>query len=112
MATSTVPAGVSPMSEWSWAAVGAAVGTFVTGFFAWLVQKAKGDSDRDVAVIAQWEKLTRALSDRVTALESELAEVRRMNEGLLRMIAQDSQSTARLLGSSPVTHPKDGSDGR
>jgi hypothetical protein len=98
---------------------------------AWLTQRSKGDSDRDVAVIAQWEKLTAALSARISDVESQLAQVRsahaaeidelrrthrteidemrkthrvemramrELNEGLQRMIAQDSQSTAHLLG--------------
>lgn len=89
-----------------WASIGALFGTFFTGLFAWMSQRGKSESDRDIAVIAQWEKLTKALSERVTVLEAELAEVRRMNEGLLRMIAQDSQSTARLIGDL-----KDGGNG-
>jgi hypothetical protein len=119
-----------------WGALWAAVGAFVTGLLAWLTQRSKGDSDRDVAVIAQWEKLTAALSARISDVESQLAQVRsahaaeidelrrthrteidemrkthrvemramrELNEGLQRMIAQDSQSTARLLGDTPIS---------
>jgi hypothetical protein len=108
-----------------WAALGAIFGTIVAGFFAWLTQRSKGDTERDVAVLAQWERLTAALSDRITALENELAEVRRshsgeieemrkthraemrtlraLNDGLQRMIAQNSQSTAHLIGETPAS---------
>lgn len=108
------------MSEWSWAAVGAALGAFLTGLFAWLTQRSKGSTDIEVAVLAEWQKLNAALSARLTAVEKELAELRirhaeeieelrethraemtvmrEQNEGLQRQIAQNSQSTAHLIG--------------
>lgn len=122
------------MSDISWAAIGAAIGAIVTGFFAWLVQQSKGEVDRDVAVITQWEKLTSALSARISAIEKELADVRSnhateieeirrahsaeieemrrthraemralrdLNQGLQRQIAQNSSSTAHLMGDLP-----------
>lgn len=111
------------MSEWSWAAVGAAVGGLVTGFFAWLVQKAKGDSDLEVTAVGEWQKLYAALSSRLAEVEAAFADYRTQMAaemkarddqitGLVRMIAQDSQSTARLISASPVVQPKDATDGR
>jgi hypothetical protein len=120
------------MSDASFAGLGAAIGAFFTGIFAWLIQRNKGGTDIEVAAIAEWQKLYSALSGRVSDLESELAQVRRdhateieemrkrhrsemramreLNEGLQRQIAQNSQSTAQLLSNSPVTHPKDEDD--
>jgi uncharacterized protein YicC (UPF0701 family) len=127
------------MTDASWAGAGAAVGALITGFFAWVVQRVKAGSDIEVAVLAEWQKLNAALSQRVSALEKELgevrrshsteleemreksearaqehraevAELRRLNDGLQRQIAQNSQSTASLLSRSPVT--KDKSDGK
>jgi hypothetical protein len=116
--------GASPMSDASWAGIGAAIGGLVTGLFAWLSQRAKGGADIEVAVIAEWQKLNAALSDRVSQLERDLSDVRRahaneideirkthraemrglreLNEGLQRQIAQNSQSTANLLSRSPT----------
>jgi predicted PilT family ATPase len=127
-----LPAGVSPMSDVSLAGVGAAIGAFITGLFAWLIQRNKGGTDIEVAALAEWQKLYTALSTRVSDLESELAKVRRehaseidemrkrhraemramrvLNEGLQRQIAQNSQSTAQLLSNSPVTNPQDETD--
>src|SRR4051812_6920969 len=34
-----------------WAALGAIFGTIIAGFSAWLTQRSKGDSERDVAVL-------------------------------------------------------------
>ena len=102
------------MSDISWGAVWAAIGTlfgaFFTGLFAWMSQRGKNDSDRDMAVIAQWEKLTKALTDRIDKLEREVLDLRTENEGLLATIRQNSQSTAHLIGSSPVINDR-GSDG-
>lgn len=122
------------MSDVSWAGIGAAVGAFLTGLFAWLVQRSKAGTDIEVAVLAEWQKLNAALSGRVSDLEEQLAAVRRahadeidemrkrhraemaalrsLNEGLQRQIAQNSQSTAQMLSESPVTKPRDGSDGK
>jgi hypothetical protein len=102
------------MSDASFAGIGAAIGASVTGLFAWLTQRNKGGTDIEVAVLAEWQKLNAALSRRVSALEEELAKVRRsnaneldemrtkhraemramreLNEGLQRQIAQNSQS--------------------
>lgn len=140
--------------SFGWAALWGAIGAMVTGILAWLTQRNKGDTERDVAVITQWQALTASLSDRLDGavrriddVEKELANVRKdhaaeiaeirrahsseiaqmrqdhrveiddmrkkhraemnamrdLNEGLQRMIAQDSQSTARLIGDTPVT---------
>jgi flagellar motility protein MotE (MotC chaperone) len=113
-------------------AVGAAIGGMVAGLFAWLVQRTKSSADIEVAVLAEWQKLNAALSDRVSALEAELAKVRRehadeidemrkkhraemkalrdLNEGLQRQIAQNSRSTASLMGRSPVPGSQEESD--
>lgn len=104
----------------SWGAVGAVIGAAITGFFAWLAQRGKSHAEIEVAVLAEWQKLNSALSDRVSALELELSNVRRkhadeideirnkhraemkamreLNEGLQRAIAQNSQSTAHIIG--------------
>jgi hypothetical protein len=130
--TAATPAGVSPMNDVSWAGIGAALGAFITGLFAWLVQRSRGGTDIEVAVLAEWQKLNAALSQRVSQLEEQLAEVRRahsdeieeirrqhraemkamreLNEGLQRQIAQNSRSTAHLIGESPVTSEKDKPD--
>lgn len=135
-------------------ALGAMLGVFFTGLFAWLVQRSKGESEQSVAVLAQWEKLTRGISERLATVERNFAEyreqaardmdemrdkcrreneemrekhraemralrdqnddlrkkhdaemsaMRELNEGLQRMIAQNSKSTAYLMGDSPVT---------
>lgn len=89
-----------------WAALGALFGTVVAGFFAWLTQREKGGSERDIAVIAQWERLTNALTQRIDTLEEEVRELRKENEGLLATIRQNSQSTAALLGDSPVINAR------
>lgn len=117
------------MNDVSWAGLGAAIGALITGLFAWLGQRSKSGADIEVAVIAEWQKLNAALSGRVSQLEKDLSDVRRahsaeleemrrkhraemrvlreLNEGLQRQIAQNSQSTAHLMGGDPVTQPKD-----
>lgn len=104
----------------SWGAIGAVFGAAITGFFAWLSQRGKSHAEIEVAVLGEWQKLNSALSDRVGALELELANVRRkhadeideirnkhraemkamreLNEGLQRAIAQNSHSSAHLIG--------------
>ena len=116
------------MNDYGWTAIGAMIGSIITGLFTWLAQRSKGASSIEVAVLGEWQKLNAALSDRVSALEKELAEVRRahaaeleemrrehraelsalhrLNEGLQRQIAQNSHSTASLIGD--IT--KDGGD--
>lgn len=64
------------MSDISWAGVGAAIGAFLTGLFAWLVQRNKGVTDIEVAVLSEWQKLNGALSDRLGAVEREFAAYR------------------------------------
>lgn len=112
-------------TPFSWAAIGALLGAMITGAFGWLAQNRKSGADIEVAVLAEWQKLNAALSDRVSALERELSDVRRahaaeldemrrthraemsslrkLNEGLQRQIAQNSHSAAHLMGDSPVT---------
>ena len=110
---------------------GAVAGGLLTGIFTWLAQRRRADSDVEVAVLNQWQKLNGALSDRLTAVEKDFADyrsemskamadlrskhaaeidqmrkqhraemhsMRELNEGLQRQIAQNSQSTAQLLG--------------
>lgn len=140
------------MSDISWAGIGAAIGAFVTGLFAWLGQHRKSETDIEVAVLAEWQKLNGALADRLASVEkefstyrttvsgqfeqlhlkhgteidemrrshrseidemrkthrAEMRAMRELNEGLQRQIAQNSQSTASLLGASPVVKAKDG----
>ena len=127
-----------------WAVVGAAL----TGLFAFLVQKLRGQTDETVAVLGQWQELLdahkassnaeiAALKARLSEVEKELAQVRNqasidmaalrkqhatemdemrkrhrlemrqlreLNDGLQRMIAQNSKSTAQLMGDSPATN--------
>lgn len=111
------------MNDVSFGALCGVIGAAIAGVFGWLVQRSKGGTDIEVAVLAEWQKLNAALSARVSALEEQLAEVRRvhareidemrtkhraeigamreLNEGLQRQIAQNSQSTAQLLGDLP-----------
>jgi hypothetical protein len=106
--------------QYAWGALGAVIGSAITSFFTWLAQRGKSSAEIEVAVLAEWQKLNSALSDRVAGLEKELAVVRRrhsdeieemrnkhraemralreLNEGLQRSIAQNSQSTAHLMG--------------
>lgn len=120
--------------QFSWGAVGAVVGALITGVFSWLSQRGRSNAAIEVAVLAEWQKLNTALSDRVSALEKELSEVRRahaneieemrrehsaemkamreLNEGLQRQIAQNSKSTASLMGDSPVTKRKEDRSGK
>lgn len=133
------------MSDISVAGIGAAIGAFITGLFAWLIQRAKGNTDQEiaaaaskaaieVAVMAEWQKLNTALAQRISDLEAELAQVRRdcanemeemrakhnaemkvlrdLNEGLQRMIAQNSQSSAILIGKSPVVGSQSKDNGK
>jgi hypothetical protein len=127
-------------NDFGWAAVGAFIGALVTGLFGWLVQRSKSETDHEVAVLAEWSKLNTGLSNRLTEVERDCAQMRKdhateienirrdhaaemeemrkkhrvemrtmreLNEGLQRMIAQNSQSAAQLLSDSPVTQPKD-----
>jgi predicted PilT family ATPase len=120
--------------DYSWAALGAAIGGLITGLFAWLVQKNKGGTEIEVAVLAEWQKLNGALSNRLSTVEkdfaayracmaqkieelhtrhsseidemrkqhrAEMRAMRELNDGLQRQIAQNSQSTASLLGQLP-----------
>lgn len=113
--------------QYSWGAIGVMIGAAITGFFAWLSQRGKSHAEIEVAVLAEWQKLNSALSERVSALELELSNVRRkhadeideirnkhraemkamreLNEGLQRAIAQNSTSTAHLMG-NPGEKPK------
>jgi nucleosome binding factor SPN SPT16 subunit len=128
----SVAQGAEPVSDASWAGVGAAIGAIFTGVFAWATQRMKGGTDIEVAVLAEWQKLNGALSKRLSAVEAEFATyrtkvakeidemrakhraemraMRELNDGLQRQIAQHSQSTANLLSDSPVTRPKDDGD--
>lgn len=104
--------------------IGAVVGAFVMGLFNWLIQRSKGGTDQSVAVIAEWSKLNKGLADRLAAVEkafadyrlqvareidemrakhrAEMRALRELNEGLQRMIAQNSQSSANLIGDFPA----------
>ncbi len=57
--------------------IGVLIGTLLTGVFAWLTQRNKGQVEESVSVRAEWEKLTGALSARLAAVEKEFAEFRR-----------------------------------
>lgn len=154
--------GDASVSTWI-GAVGVVAGAIITGFFGWLGLRHRARHDAatakttsaaaiEVAVISEWQKLNRALADRVTGVEKELAQVRsehaaelekirkdhaeeiqkirrdhsaeidtmrrqhreemrelrdqndelrRQNEGLMRMISQNSHSTAHLMGDDP-----------
>lgn len=116
-----------------WGAIGLVVGALLTGLFGWLAQRSKSDSDVEVAVLAEWQKLNAALSDRLSAVEKEFADYRNkmsaeleklrgkhraemralrdLNEGLQRQIAQNSQSAAHLFGNAPNTKKDGGDDG-
>jgi predicted nucleic acid-binding Zn-ribbon protein len=129
--------------------VWAVVGAMIAGVFTIAVQKLRGQTTETVAVMEQWKDLLdahkqtseaeiRALKERLSALEKELADVRdqaskdmaelrrkhadeidemrkkhrdemrtmrELNDGLQRMIAQNSQSTAQLIGDTPVSDP-------
>lgn len=50
------------MSDVGLAGIGAAIGAFLTGLFAWLVQRSKGGTDIEVKVMDQWEKLNGSLA--------------------------------------------------
>lgn len=56
--------------------IGAVIGAIIAGFFAWLTQRNKGQTDTEVAVLAEWAKLNEALSNRLAAVEKEFAEYR------------------------------------
>jgi hypothetical protein len=127
-------------SDFGIGAVGALIGAAVTGFFSWLSQRSKSDTDQSLAVLDQWSKLNKGLADRLAAVEKAFADyrtqiadefeamrkkhadelddmrrrhrvemraMREMNEGLQRMIAQNSQSTVHLLGRSPIEETDD-----
>lgn len=112
------------MNGVGWTVVGVAIGAFITGLFGWLGQRTKSGAEIEVAVLAEWQKLNAALAERVSMLEKQLADVRRqhadeidemrrqhraemshlreLNEGLQRQIAQNSQSTAHMMGDFPT----------
>jgi hypothetical protein len=107
-------------NELQWGAVGGAIVAFIAGAFAWLTQKSKGKVEETVAAVGEWQKLTSTLTADNGALRAELAatekahveevaDIRRlhdaemkamrtMNENLMRLIAQNSQSRAQLIG--------------
>lgn len=64
------------MSDVSWAGIGAAIGAFATGLFAWLTQRTKATSDVEVAVLREWQKLNGALSERLSTVEKDFAAYR------------------------------------
>lgn len=90
------------MNDTGWTALVAAIaalfGAFLTGLFAWMSQKGKNDSDHEIALIGQWKELTAALSARVAVLEAQVEELTKQNDFLKRTIAQNSQSSANLIG--------------
>lgn len=116
---------MSDSGGFQWGAIGALVGAALTGLFAWLTQRSKGRVDESIAVRDEWEKLTGSLAaanetlrgelaaaqklhveqmaEKRTQHEAELKAMRIMNEGLLRIIAQNSQSKAQLLSLTPVS---------
>jgi cell division protein FtsB len=65
-------------------------------------------------VAAQFEELRKKHADEMEAMRTrhrvEMRQMRDLNEGLQRMIAQNSQSTAHLISDSPVTQPRDEDD--
>lgn len=75
--------------DWGIGAIGVAIGGFITGLWAWLTQRSKGGTDIEVAAIAEWEKLYRALSGRVSALEQQLADVRSAHAQEIEQIMKD-----------------------
>jgi Skp family chaperone for outer membrane proteins len=58
------------------AATAASLGALVTGFFAWLIQRAKGGTDIEAVVIAEWKALFGGVSDRLATVEREFTEYR------------------------------------
>jgi hypothetical protein len=107
-------------NEVQWGAVGGIIVAFIAGVFTWFTQRSKGRVDESVAAIAEWQKLTSTLTADNGALRAELAAtdkahveeladirhrhdaemkaMRTMNENLMRLIAQNSQSRAQLIG--------------
>lgn len=128
---------------------GVVIGTAITALLAWLAQRSKSSTDQSVAVLDQWSKLNKGISDRLEAVEREFSEyrhqmakeveglrrdhsaeiekirrdhsaeidemrnkhrtemqtmreqndeLRKRNDALQRIITQNSQSTAHLLG--------------
>ena len=69
-------AGVMPVSDVGNIGSGAVAGSLITGALAWLAQRRRAESDVEVAVLNQWQKLNGALSDRLTAVERDFAEYR------------------------------------
>lgn len=59
---------------------------------------------------AEIEEMRKKHRTEMRTLRDQNDELRRHNEGLQRMIAQNSQSNAQLLSESPVTHPRDHGD--
>lgn len=74
------------MSDISLAGIGAAIGAAVAGLFAWLVQRSKGGTDVEVAVLAEWQKLNGAQSD----------EIQRLDERCQRLEAAEERCRADL----------------
>lgn len=58
-------------------AIGVAIGGFITGLWAWFTQRTKGQSETEIAVLAEWSKLNSGLSARLTEVERDCAQMRR-----------------------------------
>lgn len=65
-----------PDGDYSWAAICATIRAVIAGLFSWLVQRNKSGTDIEVAVLALWEKLNGALSQRLNDLGKEFADYR------------------------------------
>lgn len=86
MVSASHPAGATPMSEVSWVGIGGAIGAFLTGLFAWLIQRSKGGTDIEVAVLAEWQKLNGAQSE----------EIRRLGERCQRLEGAEERCRTEL----------------
>lgn len=64
------------MSDVSFGALCGTIGAVIAGIFAWLVQRSKGQSDVEVAVISEWKALFSGVSERLATVEREFAEYR------------------------------------
>jgi Skp family chaperone for outer membrane proteins len=78
-------------------AIGAAIGAFVTGIFAWLTQRQKGSTEQSVAVLAEWSKLNEALADRLAAVEKECAQMRKDHAAEIENIRRDHSAEMDAL---------------